>query len=159
MLETLQNPIVIAVLLLVVLLLAVFIIMRRRRQPSTDLGPPPELGGGVDYTALPVEEPQTFADRMRARSPLVWVVGLLILLAVLGFGTYSLLAPNGTDPSLTSVPPPPAPAITNVTAQLVGPNRVLVEADTTLPDGADIQATMRENDQDFPWFRARERKR
>jgi len=51
-----------------------------------------------------------------------------------------------------NTPPPPPPEITNVTATLAGPTRIVIDAETNLPNGAEVMATMKQDDQDFPWF-------
>jgi flagellar FliL protein len=154
MFDLIQNPIVIAVVVLaLIILIAISVVMRRRRAAQEDVLPPPELGQSVDYTSLPYEEPQTLGERLReapigvklllALVPLALIIGAVVLY-------LTFFAGDGT--ATVATPAPPAPAITNAQATLAGPTRIAIEADTTLPDGATITATMKDAGEDLAWF-------
>jgi hypothetical protein len=155
MFDALQNPIVIAVVVLVLLILiAIPVLLRRRRAAQDDVLPPPELGQAVDYTSLPYEEPQTFGERLRAAPIGVkLLLGLIPLALIIGAIVLYLTffnQPGGV--AVEPTPPPPAPQISITNATLAGPSRIVVEADTNLPSGTAVSATMKDGDQDLAWF-------
>jgi flagellar FliL protein len=156
MLDALQNPIVIAVVvILLLILIAIPVLLRRRRASQEEVLPPPELGQAVDYTSLPYEEPTSLSDRLRQAPAGIKLLLALVPIAVIVAGIVLWLTffntPGGsTATNPTSVPPPTT--ITNVVATLAGPSRIVVEADTNLPESATVTVAMKEGDQDFPWF-------
>jgi flagellar FliL protein len=152
MLEALLSPAGIAILLVVLVALIGFVVLRRRRAQNNDATPPPppEIGQTIDYTSLPVEEPQTLGDRFRSMSPagkLLTILGPLMLIGLIVAVVVILLQP---PPEI--IPPPPTVKIENVTARLTNANRILVRAETNLPEGATVNATLQENGTDFLWF-------
>ena len=149
--DVLQNPIVIAVVVLVLLALIAIPVLIRRRAARNDVQPPPELGPAVDYTSMPYEEPQTFGERMRAAPIGVKLLLVLVPVALIVAGFVVWQAFFNT-PSEVVIPPPPPAAITDVTATLASPERIVVDAKTNLPDGTQVNAAMKEGDADFPWF-------
>jgi flagellar FliL protein len=151
MLDLLQSPLALAILILVFIGLIVLIVVRLRRSANADVLPPPELSEPIDYTSLPVEEPTTLAERFRS-APLATklLVVLLPLLVIFGLIILALNFFGGAPEAGT--PTPPAPAITEVSARVTGPTRILVQALTTLPDSTEVAATMKENGQDFAWL-------
>lgn len=155
MLDALQNPIVLAVVVLLLLLLIVLsVLLRRRRAAREEVLPPPELGQSVDYTSLPYEEPQTLGERLRqAPIGVKLLLGLVPLALIIGGVVLYLTFFGGAGQSAeVPTPTPPPPEITNVSARLAGPTRIVVEADTTLPAGTTVTASMKEGDQDLAWF-------
>jgi flagellar FliL protein len=155
MLEALQNPFVIAVVVLILLLLiAIPVVVRRRRASTEEVLPPPELGQSIDYTSLPYEEPTGWSDRFARASVatklLLVLVPLILIVSLIVLGV-TFLRPSPTANTPTVVP---TATITNVVAGVAGKSKILVKADTTLPDGAAVVAMLKENGQDFLWYNA-----
>ncbi|GAB4204149.1 MAG: SH3 domain-containing protein [Roseiflexaceae bacterium] len=129
-----------------------FVIIRNRRA-GADVMPPPEISQPIDYTSLPIEEPTTFGDRLRnmptATKLLLGVIGFAVVIAVVVL-YVAFLEPTQTAGSPTPVLPPPE--ITEVSANIAGPTKLLINAKTTLPDGSRVTAAMKEDGQDFVWF-------
>jgi hypothetical protein len=151
----LQNPIVLVVVVIVLLILiAIPVLLRRRRASQEELLPPPELGQAVDYTSLPYEEPTSLGDRLREAPIGVKLLLALVPIAVIVAAVVLWLTFfNKTGPGVAVAPTPgPPPTITNVKATLASASRIVVDADTNLPDATQVSAAMKENDQDFPWF-------
>src|SRR6266508_5640897 len=151
----LQNPIVLVVVVIVLLILiAIPVLLRRRRAGQEELLPPPELGQAVDYTSLPYEEPTSLGDRLREAPIGVKLLLALVPIAVIVAAVVLWLTFfNKTGPGVAVAPTPgPPPTITNVKATLASASRIVVDADTNLPDATQVSAAMKENDQDFPWF-------
>lgn len=151
MLDALQNPIVIAVVVLVLLALIAIPVLIRRRAARNDVQPPPELGPALDYTSMPVQEQQTFGERLRAAPAGVKLLLILVPVALIVAGFVVWQAFFNT-PSEVVIPPPPPAAITDATATLASPERIVVDAKTNLPDGTEVTANMQEGDADFSWF-------
>jgi SH3-like domain-containing protein len=131
------------------------VLLRRRRAGQEDVLPPPELGQPVDYTSLPYEEPTSLGDRLRQAPIGVKLLLALVPIVVIVAGVVLWLTffnnPGGGTATNPTSPPAP-PTITNVVATLAGPSRIVVEADTNLPDNATVTAAMKEGERDFPWF-------
>jgi SH3-like domain-containing protein len=153
MFDALQNPIVIAIVVLVLLILiAIPVLLRRRRAAQGEVLPPPELGQAVDYTSMPYEEPTTLGERLRQAPVGVKLLLGLVPLAIIIAGVvlwYTFFSQPGGS---ANTPPAPPPEIRNVTATLAGPTRIVVDAETNLPNGTAVTATMKQDDQDFAWF-------
>ncbi|HWQ14846.1 MAG TPA: SH3 domain-containing protein [Roseiflexaceae bacterium] len=149
--DVLLNPIVLAAIV-IVLVVAVLVLVLIRRRRAAEALPPPEIGETIDYTSLPFEEPTSLGDRFRNASPAVKVLAVLVPLVVIGVIAALALTffQSGGAGDGTAVLPPPT--ITNVSAEVAGAGKIVVRADTTLPDGAAVSATMKQGDQDFPWF-------
>jgi hypothetical protein len=155
MLDALQNPIVLAVVVVVLLILiAIPVLLRRRRASQEDVLPPPELGQAVDYTSLPYEEPTSLGDRLREAPIGVKLLLALVPIAVIVAGVVLWLTFFRNPGSSTAVAPtpPPAATITNIQAILTSSSRIVVEAETTLPDNTTVTAVMKDGGQDFSWF-------
>lgn len=156
LLEALQNPLVIAVVVLILLLLiAIPVVVRRRRASSEEVLPPPELGQSIDYTSLPFEEPSGWRERF-ARAPvatklLLVLVPLVLIVSLVVLAVTFLRAPAIAD---TPTPVVPTGTITNISASVAGKSKILVKADTTLPEGTAVVAMLKENGQDFVWYDA-----
>jgi Bacterial SH3 domain len=155
MLDALQNPIVLAVVVVVLLILiAIPVVVRRRRAGREDVLPPPELGQAVDYTSLPYEEPTSLGDRLREAPIGVKLLLALVPIAVIVAGVVLWLTFFNNSGGGTAVAPTPTPPpiITNIQAILTSSSRIVVEAETTLPDNTTVTAVMKDGDQEFPWF-------
>src|SRR5258706_2244475 len=153
--EVLQNnPLIIVVIVLVlVLLIAIPVLIRRRRAGADEVLPPPELGQQIDYTSLPYEEPSGLGDRFRRMSIgaklLLFLVPLVLIVAVV-IGVLTLQSSPGSD--IATQGQTPLPQITIVQANVAGEGKIVVQANTDLPNGALVAAALKENDQNFAWF-------
>ncbi len=155
MLDALQNPIVLAVVVVVLLILiAIPVVVRRRRASQEDVLPPPALGPAVDYTSQPYEEPTSLGDRLREAPIGVKLLLALVPIVVIVAGVVLWLTFGGPDPgpAVTPTPVPPPATITNIQAILASSSRIVVEAETTLPDNTTVTAAMKDGGQDFLWF-------
>jgi flagellar FliL protein len=114
--------------------------------------PPIDIDSAMrDYTIETEDQPQGFADRLRRMSiggklllgliPLVLIIAIVI--AILTFGS------SGNTVATQSALPP---KITNVKANVAGESKIVVSADTDLPNGAPVVVALKENGQDFAWF-------
>src|SRR5437870_2658231 len=148
MLEALQNPFVIAILVaLLLLLVAIPVLVRRRRAGREEVLPPPELGQAIDYTSLPYEEPNSWSDRFARASPgtkLLLLLVPLVVIAVIAVLVLTFLRSPSTANNQTPTAPPAT--ISGVSANVAGPTKILVDAQTTLPDGAPVTAALKENE-------------
>jgi hypothetical protein len=137
------------------ILIAIPVLLRRRRAGQEDVLPPPELGQAVDYTSLPYEEPTSLGDRLRQAPVGVKLLLGLVPIAVIAAGVVLWLTffnnPGGAT-AVAPTPPPPPPTITNIQAILTSSTRIVVEAETTLPDNTTVTAVMKEGDKDLAWF-------
>ena len=148
-----NNPFIIAIIVLVlILLIAIPVLIRRRRASADDVLPPPELGQSIDYTSLPYEEPTGLADRFRRLSIgaklLIFLIPLVLIVAVV-IAVLTLQAPTTAGNPTPALPPP---TITDVAANVANPTKIRVVASTTLPNGTQVTAVLKENGQDFAWF-------
>ncbi|MEN9939047.1 MAG: hypothetical protein RLZZ387_5626 [Chloroflexota bacterium] len=151
--DLLQNPIALAVIVIVLVVAVAALVLIRRRRAGADDAPPPEIGDAIDYTSLPYEEPTTLGDRFRNASPAVKALAVLIPLVVIGVLAslaLTLFQPGSETADAPTAGPPPT--ISGVTAEVAGQGKIVVRADTTLADGAAVTATMKQGEQDFPWF-------
>ncbi|MFP4437010.1 MAG: SH3 domain-containing protein [Chloroflexaceae bacterium] len=155
LLSSLASPIVIGVIVVVlVILIAVPLILRRRNTAPVD-EEPPEFGETVDYTSMEVQEPTGWRERFTnlslASKILVFVVPLLLVVAVV---VLILLLPGGQNGQALQPTPAPPPEITVTEARLVGinPQRMRINATSTLPEGTEVTAQMIVDEEVFNWF-------
>jgi flagellar FliL protein len=148
-----NNPLIIGIIvLLLVLLIIIPVLIRRRRANAEEVTPPIDVDPSMrDYTTEPYEEPVGFGERFRqmsigAKLLLLIVPLMLIVVAVIG---VLMLRSSGTA---NDTPAGPAPSISNVRANVASANKIVVSADTTLPNGAPVTIALKEGDQDFPWY-------
>jgi flagellar FliL protein len=148
-----NNPLIIVIIVLVlVLLIAIPVLIRRRRASAEEVLPPIDIDSAMrDYTSEAEVEPTGFADRFRRLSIGGKLLIVLIPLVLIIAGVIAFLAfgSSGNNVATQSAPPP---TITNVQANVAGENKIVVSADTDLPNGAPVTVALKENDQDFPWF-------
>ncbi len=141
---------VVALIVAVIVIIGVALFVVRRRARDADVLPPPELSDPVDYTSLPVEEPLTFGDRVRAAPlalKLLAVLLLIGLIAVIGIAYYAFVQPN----NIATTPAGPPPEITNASATVANERTIAVRANTNLPDGTNANVVLQENGQPFAW--------
>lgn len=144
---------IVAVLLAVVALGGIgYLVYRQRRSANMDL-PPPDIGELVDYTSEPLEEPQTWQDRLKQLSLpgriLLLAVPVVLVLACIAIGLFALPA---NEPA--NVPPTPVPELTITEAVLINARTINVIAETTnVANGSEVRFELREEDGDvFPWY-------
>jgi len=144
-----------------------FLIVRRRRAAQDESVPLPDIGDPVDYTSMPDEEaPHTLRDRFDAIplpgkiamivAPLV-LIGLVVLVIVVmnmgggGGGAPSTAEqPEDAPPAQEEATPPPS--ITISKADMVSANSILVEAETNLAEGSEVQIELIAGGDPFEWF-------
>lgn len=145
-----MTGLIITLIVVVVGIIGAALFIVRRRARDADVLPPPELGDQVDYTSLPVEEPVTFGERVRA-APLALklLAGLLLigLMAVIGIAYFAFVQSDGT--ATTPVGPPPE--ITDVAATVANARTISVRGNTNLPDGTSVTVALQEDGQPFEW--------
>ncbi|KAB8142633.1 SH3 domain-containing protein [Chloroflexia bacterium SDU3-3] len=133
------------------IVLAVLFIMQRQRKKTDEVLPPPDFGQPIDYTNPDIKEPETLGTRIR-NAPMAAKVLLGVALVLL-IGTIivlvNILQPT-SQPPLTPTPEPAS--ITEVSATLSNPTRILVQANTNMPGGTQVTAQLLEDGQPFAWF-------
>jgi flagellar FliL protein len=148
-----ENPLIIVVIVLVlVLLIAIPVLIRRRRASADEVLPPTDVGAQVDYTSLPYEEPTTMADRFRNASIGTKLLLFLVPLVLIVGGVIGYLAWFPTGDGGATTQNVIQYSITNVEANVAGANKILVRANTNLPNGAQVMVTLLENGQGFAWI-------
>lgn len=154
-LSLLSEPLVIGVIIIILIFLIAFPILLRRRRSAAD-EELPELDAPIDYTSLPVEERPRLRDRITNLSlagkillgviPLLFIVGIILLLLILPQISSTAQAPTATPTPLQ---------ITDATAILarVNPQQIQIEADSTLTaNTTEVRAELFLNDEPFPWY-------
>ncbi len=158
-LNQIPTPLAIGLIVLgIVIILLVVLIVRRRRAsqaPPTPEIPPPTT---IDYTAIPLEEPQSWQDRLRNLSLAAKLLFILIpTLLCMGIGILALSLRNDQ----TAAPPPtPTPSPIPVTltiedATIVRANPLTLSVrvrSTGLPDNTELQVELRADGQPLRWF-------
>ncbi len=157
-LNQIPTPLAIGLIVLgIVIILLVVLIVRRR----TSQAPPPipEIPPTtIDYTAIPLEEPQSWQDRLRNLSLAAKLLFILIpILFCMGIGILVLSLSNDQ----TAAPPPtPTPSPIPVTltiedATIVRANPLTLSVrvrSTGLPDNTELQVELRADGQPLRWF-------
>lgn len=140
------------IIIVLVIVLVVLFFLQRRQRANSDVLPPPELGQPIDYTNPELQEPETLADRIR-NAPLgvklLVPLGLVALL-ILGGVAYSALQPLAGSGQVKPTPEPVT--LTQASATLSNPSRILAQATTNLPDNTNVQATLLEDGKAFEWY-------
>lgn len=158
-LNQIPTPLAIGLIILgiVIILLVVLIVRRRASQalPPAPETPPPTK---IDYTAIPLEEPQSWQDRLRNLSLAAKILFVLIpILLCMGIGILVLSLSNDQ----TAAPPPtPTPSPIPVTltiedATIVRANPLTLSVrvrSTGLPDNTELQVELRADGQPLRWF-------
>lgn len=154
MLFPMPPEILIGLLLGVLIIGAVSYALLRRRRATVEEAPPPDIGDAVDYTSLPVVEPQTLGERFRAAPPAVKLLVILAPIALIGV-IAALLLTFATPQTPTGTAPPPVlpPEMAISRAEVVGTGKIVVVIDTAnLPAGSTVSALLLEDNQEFAWF-------
>lgn len=153
MLFAMPPEILIGLLLGVLIIGAVSYALLRRRRAAAEEAPPPEIGDAVDYTSLPVVEPQTPGERFRAAPPAVKLLVILAPIALIGL-IAALLLTFASPQTPTGIAPPALPPEMAISrAEVVGAGKIVVVIDTAnLPAGSTVSALLLEDNREFAWF-------
>lgn len=159
-LNQIPTPLAIGLIILgLIIILLVVILIRRRRsaqQSAPELELPPATP--IDYTAVPLEEPQSWQDRLRNLSLAAKILFALIpVLLCLGIG---ILVLSFNNDQTASPPPTPTPSPVPVTimiedAAIVRANPLTIGVrvrSTGLPDDSELQVELRADGQPLRWI-------
>jgi flagellar FliL protein len=130
-------------------------IRRRRKQAQgEDASQPIDLGQPIDYTSIPYEEPTSLLDRFRNAPPAIRILVILVPLVVIaGLIALALAVSSPTQTQVAQQPPPPAGEVSITRAEVAGNGKIVVVGTTNLPNDVGVSASMKENGQDFNWFK------
>jgi flagellar FliL protein len=159
-LNQISPPIAIGLIIvgLIIILLVVILIRRRRAaQPSIQLPPAPPATS-IDYTAVPLEEPQSWQDRLRNLSLAAKI--LFVLVPILLCMSVGVLVLSLTNRSTAAPPPTPTPSpipisltIEDATVVRAEPPTITVRFRTTgLPDDTKFVVTLYADNQPLKWI-------
>ncbi|WP_298816393.1 SH3 domain-containing protein [Chloroflexus sp.] len=160
-LSQISLPIAISLIFLGIVIIVLVVILIRRRQAANQAPPTPEIPPAttIDYTAIPLEEPESWQDRLRNLSLAARVLLLLIpILLCLSIGVLALSLINEEQ----SVAPPPTPTPSPIPVTLTIEDATVVRAEpptinvrvraTGLPDNTELQVELRADGQPLRWF-------
>jgi flagellar FliL protein len=158
-LNQIPTPLAIGLIILGVVIILLVVLIVRRRRASQAPPPVPEIPPTtIDYTAIPLEEPQSWQDRLRNLSLAAKLLFILIpILFCMGIGILVLSLSNDQ----TAAPPPtPTPSPIPVTltiedATIVRANPLTLSVrvrSTGLPDNTELQVELRADGQPLRWF-------
>ncbi|MDN5273955.1 SH3 domain-containing protein [Chloroflexus sp. MS-CIW-1] len=159
-LNQIPTPLAIGLIILGIVIILLVVLIVRRRRASQALPPAPETPPPtkIDYTAIPLEEPQSWQDRLRNLSLAAKLLFILIpILLCMGIGILVLSLSNDQ----TAAPPPtPTPSPIPVTltiedATIVRANPLTLSVrvrSTGLPDNTELQVELRADGQPLRWF-------
>jgi len=158
-LSQIPTPLAIGLIILGIVIILLVVLIVRRRRASQAPPPVPEIPPTtIDYTAIPLEEPQSWQDRLRNLSLAAKLLFILIpILFCMGIGILVLSLSNDQ----TAAPPPtPTPSPIPVTltiedATIVRANPLTLSVrvrSTGLPDNTELQVELRADGQPLRWF-------
>ena len=158
-LNQIPTPLAIGLIILGIVIILLVVLIIRRRRASQAPPPMPEIPPTtIDYTAIPLEEPQSWQDRLRNLSLAAKLLFILIpILLCMGIGILVLSLSNDQ----TAAPPPtPTPSPIPVTltiedATIVRANPLTLSVrvrSTGLPDNTELQVELRADGQPLRWF-------
>jgi SH3-like domain-containing protein len=158
-LNQIPTPLAIGLIILGIVIILLVVLIIRRRRASQAPPPVPEIPPTtIDYTAIPLEEPQSWQDRLRNLSLAAKLLFILIpILLCMGIGILVLSLSNDQ----TAAPPPtPTPSPIPVTltiedATIVRANPLTLSVrvrSTGLPDNTELQVELRADGQPLRWF-------
>ncbi len=158
-LNQIPTPLAIGLIVLGIVIILLVVLIVRRRRASQAPPPVPEIPPTtIDYTAIPLEEPQSWQDRLRNLSLAAKLLFILIpILFCMGIGILVLSLSNDQ----TAAPPPtPTPSPIPVTltiedATIVRTNPLTLSVrvrSTGLPDNTELQVELRADGQPLRWF-------
>lgn len=156
MLDVLLSPPILGLIFIALVIVGVIVMVLRRRRnqaQSAAAAPPTDIGGPIDYTSIPYEEPTSLIDRFRNAPPAARILIVLVPLVVIA-GLIALALAVSSPPQSTAVQPT-APLVGEISitrAEVAGNGKIVVVGATNLPDDAQITALMKEDETDFAWF-------
>jgi flagellar FliL protein len=156
MLDVLLSPEILGLIFIALVIVGVIVVFLRRRRKQAQgeaAAPPTNLGGPIDYTSIPYEEPTSLIDRFRNAPPAMRILIVVVPLVVIAGLIALALAVSGPAPQTALQPTvPPAGQISVTRAEVAGTGKIVVVGTTNLPNDAQISAIMKEDEQDFAWF-------
>jgi len=158
-LNQIPTPLAIGLIVLGIVIILLVVLIVRRRRASQAPPPVPEIPPTtIDYTAIPLEEPQSWQDRLRNLSLAAKLLFILIpILFCMGIGVLVLSLSNDQ----TAAPPPtPTPSPIPVTltiedATIVRANPLTLSVrvrSTGLPDNTELQVELRADGEPLRWI-------
>jgi flagellar FliL protein len=156
MLDVLLSPEILGLIFIALVIVGVIVVFLRRRRKQAQgeaAAPPTDIGGPIDYTSIPYEEPTSLIDRFRNAPPAMRILIVLVPLVVIaGLIALALAVSSPTQPTAVQPTVPPVGQISITRAEVAGNGKIVVVGTTNLPNDAQISATLKENEQDFAWF-------
>ncbi|ACL23895.1 SH3 domain-containing protein [Chloroflexus aggregans] len=159
-LNQISPPIAIGLIIVgLIIILLVVILIRRRRAAQPGIQLPPALPAtSIDYTAVPLEEPQSWQDRLRNLSLAAKI--LFVLVPILLCMSVGVLVLSLTNRSTAAPPPTPTPSpipisltIENATVVRAEPPTINVRVHTTgLLDDTELVVTLYADNQPIKWI-------
>ena len=158
-LSQIPTPLAIGLIILGIVIILLVVLIVRRRRASQAPPPVPEIPPTtIDYTAIPLEEPQSWQDRLRNLSLAAKLLFILIpILFCMGIGILVLSLSNdqtaAPPPTLTPSPIPVTLTIEDATIVRTNPLTLSVRVRSTgLPDNTELQVELRADGQPLRWF-------
>ncbi len=158
-LNQIPTPLAIGLIVLGIVIILLVVLIVRRRRASQAPPPVPEIPPTtIDYTAIPLEEPQSWQDRLRNLSLAAKLLFILIpILFCMGIGILVLSLSNDQTAA-----PPPTPTPSPIPVTLTIEDAIIVRANpltlsvrvrsTGLPDNTELQVELRADGQPLRWF-------
>ena len=147
MLDVLLRPEILGLIFIALVIVGVIVVFLRRRRSQAQGGaaaPPTDIGGPIDYTSIPYEEPTSLIDRFRNAAPAVRILIILIPLVVIaGLIALALAVSSPSQPTALQPTAPPIGQISITRAEVAGNGKIVVVGTTNLPNDAQISATMK----------------
>ncbi|WP_322488119.1 SH3 domain-containing protein [Chloroflexus sp.] len=159
-LNQISPPLAIGLIVLGLVIILLVVVLIRRRRAANQAPPIPEIPSAttIDYTAVPLEEPQSWQDRLRSLSLAAKILFVLIpILLCLGIGVLVLSLNND---SVAEPPPTPTPSPVPITLTIEDATVVRAEPPTInirvrstgLADETKLQVELRADGQPLRWI-------
>lgn len=159
-LNQISPPLAIGLIVFGLIIILLVVVLIRRRRAANQAPPIPEIppAATIDYTAVPLEEPQSWQDRLRSLSLAAKILFVLIpILLCLGIGVLVLSLNNDR-----TAEPPPTPTPSPVPITLTIEDATVVRAEpptinirvrsTGLADETELQVELRADGQPLRWI-------
>lgn len=159
-LNQISPPLAIGLIVFGLIIILLVVVLIRRRRAANQAPPIPEIPPAttIDYTAVPLEEPQSWQDRLRNLSLAAKILFVLIpILLCLGIGVLVLSLNNDR-----TAEPPPTPTPSPVPITLTIEDATVVRAEpptinvrvrsTGLADETELQVELRADGQPLRWI-------
>lgn len=153
LLDIIQNPARLAIIVVFLVVMIAILVLLRRRKTERDPVLLPDLNQLIDYTAESKQQRQgPIAWFKEASLPMKLLPVFVLIALIFGIVVFVLSFTDLFTSQTTPTPTPRLPVITDMTAEVAGQAKILVQANTDLPQGAAVTASMLEEGRDFPWF-------